>query len=694
MNKQRQKIHMSKFLFLVLCMTVIKLMLMGCFSSDYQNQLFIPFVQAFLSGNVSNPYEYFWQNGITNAFPYPAMMLLIECIGGIFIKVFGFSSVFWRNLFFKLPQLGIDLLGLYFLEKMFPEKRRYAAVFYYCSPIILYAVYMHGQLDLTPTVLLLGAIYFLIEKKKHSYWYSGAFLISALLTKLHILAALPIIFFYLLKREGWEKTFLYFAGVLCGTILGLLLFFSDGFVNMVLVNTEQSILTQVSFSFVSVEMYLPILAILLVYLVAYGMSTINRDLLLAILGVAFSVFLAFCPPMPGWYVWIVPFMTLFFIMTKEGKYRNIAIYVVLNGLYSLYFILFHKRNMTDLYFLTYSMQWLKIDSPVLRNIMFTLLAGTLIYITGSMYRLTIADSVIFKRRGFPFTIGVAGDSGAGKSTFISVVERCLGADNLLFIEGDGDHRWERGNKYWDEYTHLNPKANYLYRQAEDLATLRKGATVQRVEYDHNTGGFTVAKKIRPKRYIMLCGLHPLYLPQARKNLDLKIYMDVDETLRRFWKIERDTAHRGYSKEKIIQQIETRIPDAVKYIHPQKEYADMIIRYYDKNLTDCMIENYTVNISAMITLSAAINVEPLINEIKKYDLHINWEYSEDLQKQTVDVEAEKLEECVLPVEEIARKTIPHLDELTKENLDKANAKDGILMLFLLLIVSAKMQGEIE
>ena len=251
-----------------------------------------------------------------------------------------------------------------------------------------------------------------------------------------------------------------------------------------------------------------------------------------------------------------------------------------------------------------------------------------------------------------------------------------------------------GNKYWDEYTHLNPKANYLYRQAEDLATLRKGTTVQRVEYDHNTGRFTVAKKIRPKRYIMLCGLHPLYLPQARKNLDLKIYMDVDETLRRFWKIERDIAHRGYSKEKIIQQIETRIPDAVKYIHPQKEYADMIIRYYDKNLTDCMIENYTVNMSAMITLSAAINVEPLINEIKKYDLHINWEYSEDLQKQTVDVEAEKLEECVLPVEEIARKTIPHLDELTRENLDKANAKDGILMLFLLLIVSAKMQGEIE
>ena len=690
----RQKMHMSKFSFTILCMTLVKLMLMGCFSSDYQNQLFIPFIRAFISGKAVNPYQYFWQMGVTNAFPYPVVMLLIESIGGVLIKIFNITSVFWVNLFFKLPQLGIDLLGLFFLERMFPQKRRYAAVFYYSSPIVLYAVYMHGQLDLIPTVLLLGAVYFLLEKKKQSYWYSGVFLISALLAKLHILAALPIIFFYLLKREGWKKTFLYFGGVLLSTALGLSLFFSDGFINMVLINTEQSILTQVFFSFVSVEMYLPILAILLVYLIAYGMSTINRDLLLALLGVTFSVFLALCPPMPGWYVWIVPFMTLFFIMTNEGKYRNIAIYVVLNVLYLLYFVVLHKRNMTDLYFFTQSMNWIKVNSSVSRNIVFTLLAGTLIYITGAMYRLTIADSVIFKRRGFPFTIGVAGDSGAGKSTFISVVEKCLGADNLLFIEGDGDHRWERGNKYWDEYTHLNPKANYLYRQAEDLATLRKGATVQRVEYDHDTGKFTVARKIRPKRYIMLCGLHPLYLPQARKNLDLKIYMDVDETLRRFWKIERDTAHRGYSKEKIIQQIETRIPDAVKYIHPQKEYADMIIRYYDKNLKDCMVENYDVHMSAMITLSAAINVEPLIIEIRKYGLHISWEYSDDLQKQTVDIEAEKLEECVLPVEEIAKRTIPHLDELTRENLDKDNAKDGILMLFLLLIVSSKMQGEIE
>lgn len=694
MDGQRKRIKLSRFSIVIIGITIMKLILMGLFSSDYQRQLFIPFVLEFVSGNTGNPYQYFWENGITNAFPYPIVMLLIESIAGVVVSGLGITSPILMNFIFKLPILLIDFLGLYFLVKMFPEKRRYAAVFYYSSPIIIYAIYMHGQLDLIPTVFLLGAVYFLLAKGEKNYWYSVFFLSCAMLSKLHIMAVLPIIFLYLKKRDGWKKTFIYFGSVLGATFAGFLPFLSEGFLNMVLLNPEQSILTQVSFKFVSVEMYLPILAILLIYLITYGLSMVNKDLLLAILGVTLSVFLVLVPPMPGWYVWIVPFITMFFITINEDKYRNITIYVALNVLYLVYFIFFHKRAEVDLYFIEQSLEWVKIDNYVLKNIIFTLMAGTLIYITVSMYRIAIAESALFKRKGHPFTIGVAGDSGAGKSTFINVVEKCLGHNQLLFIEGDGDHKWERGDKEWNEYTHLNPKANYLYRQAEDLAILRKGATVKRVEYDHDTGKFTVARRIVPKRYIMLCGLHPLYLPQTRKNLDLKIYMDVDETLRRFWKIERDTAHRGYTKEKIIQQIEARLPDAVKYIYPQKNYADLIIRYYDKNLKSCMAENHTVNMSIMLTFSAAINVEPLVTEIMKYGIQIRWEYSEDLQKQTVDIEADKLEEFVLPVEEIARKTIPHLDELTRENFENNNAKDGILMLFFLLIISDKILGEIE
>ena len=302
---------------------------------------------------------------------------------------------------------------------------------------------------------------------------------------------------------------------------------------------------------------------------------------------------------------------------------------------------------------------------------------------------------MYKRKNIPFTIGIAGDSGAGKTTMIAVVEKCLGEKNLLFIEGDGDHRWERGDENWDEITALNPKANYLYKQAEDLKHLRAGSSVRRVDYDHNTGKFTEQRKNRVKRYVLLCGLHALYLPQTRKNLDLKIYMDSDEKLRRFWKIQRDTSKRGYSKIAILKQIEDRMPDAVKYIYPQKEYADMIVHFYDKTLADCMVEEHEVKMSVFITISAAINVEPLIDELRLNGLSIRYDYTEDLQKQIVDIDANDLEQMKLPVEKIANSIIPQLDEITRENLDKdyPNGKDAVIILFLLLMISGKMKGEI-
>ena len=184
----------------------------------------------------------------------------------------------------------------------------------------------------------------------------------------------------------------------------------------------------------------------------------------------------------------------------------------------------------------------------------------------------------------------------------------------------------------------------------------------------------------------------MYLPQMRRYLDLKIYMDVDETLRRFWKIQRDVAHRGYSKEKIVQQIEERMPDAEKYIYPQKKFADMIIQYYDKTLSDCKTDNHKVRISVRITVSAAINVEPLVDELIFCGMTVAYDYSEDLQMQIVDISADDLEKVDIPLEEIVDKIVPQLEEITREKLDADNAKDGIIVLFLLLLISCKMRGE--
>ena len=137
----------------------------------------------------------------------------------------------------------------------------------------------------------------------------------------------------------------------------------------------------------------------------------------------------------------------------------------------------------------------------------------------------------------------------------------LSEDHILNIEGDGDHRWERGDANWKEMTHLNPRANYLYRQAEDLRVLRGNNAVKRADYDHNTGTFTAKRKLMPRPYIIMCGLHSLYLPQMRQVLDMKIYLDTDESLRCYWKLGRDQGDRGHDREAVMAQIEKRRADA-------------------------------------------------------------------------------------------------------------------------------------
>ena len=684
----------SKFYVFILGFTIIKLFAMGLFSSDYQDKMFIPFITQFLNGIGTkdwNVYEYYYVHKLIPSFPYPPFMLFIESIFGSLLSVISIKYIFIKNLIFKMPILLFDLLGMYFLINLFPEKRKYVGVLYYASPIVFFACYMHGQLDVIPTTLLLGSFYFLLKKKRYHYQISILFLSASLLTKLHILAVLPIIFIYLIRCGGIVLASSYMVGTLGITTIGILPFLSKGFIKSVLFNAEQSVITDVFWNLDSARIYIPIFAVLLIYIIVFNIQHINKQLLLSLCGITFSIFLALCPPMPGWYVWIVPFVAIHFILVDENRLKNGILYLILNGAYIFYFVLGHQTEYIDLYFLNQSLQFLKLNNQVIINVLFTLLAALLFYIIFQMYQSGIASNSLYKRKGIPFTIGIAGDSGTGKSTFIKTIKTCVGIENLLEIEGDGDHKWERGEKMWEQYTHLNPKANYLYRQAMDMERLRIGSTTRRVEYDHSSGKFTLPKRIKPKPYILLCGLHALYLPQMRKNLDLKIYMDSDETLRRYWKIQRDVAHRGYSKEKILKQIEDRIPDAQKYIYPQKQYADLIVQYFDKNLKNCLVEYHEVCMSMRLSLKSEINIEPLLSRLQSYGISIFSDFNQDLERQTIVCDGESLKNKSIPFKKIASDIIPQLEEISEQSLEELDPLQGILCLFLLLLISYSMQG---
>ncbi len=684
---------------IVAAAVLFKLLLMGLFSSDYQDLMFIPFVQCFLDGE--NPYQYYYDNHLLSSFPYPPVMLFIECVGGILVRAGAALPIFARNLLFKLPLLLMDLLGLYYLMRISRSRRKYILVLYFLSPIVLYATYMHGQLDIIPTVFLVGAIYYLTEtgvcaeRAAHNDGKFVAFLTLSLASKFHIAVVLPLFFLYLYKKKGRKKAVVLTGLPLLFTACIVSPFWGSGFANMVLFNKEQSVVGDVYLEYGSAHLLLCVLVLLLIYFQAFHINQMNRDLLISMTGLLFSVFLAFVPAMPGWYIWIVPFFMLYLAGLSVNRGKMVLVYGGFQCLYLLYYICFHMTEFTDLSFLGRDLNGLKYANESVRDIVFTLMVGMFMILVVSMYLYGVNSNSYYRRRNRPFTIGVAGDSGAGKSRLLVMLDELLSEENILNVEGDGDHRWERGDANWNDMTHLNPLANYLYRQAEDLRILRGNNAVKRADYDHETGTFTGRRRMKPKPYIVMCGLHSLYLPQMRQVLDMKIYLDTDETLRRYWKLARDQGDRGHTAREAAAQIERRRQDAEKYIYPQKQYADLVIRYFDTGLSAGRGEEngaYSVSLSVEFLMDVGINAEPVLGLLQEQGVRGTLVYDRDLLHQRMTFAGEELKAAGEVWEKVARAAIPQIEDLTGTHVVWEDGANGLVQVVLLMVIGEIMKRD--
>jgi phosphoribulokinase len=175
-----------------------------------------------------------------------------------------------------------------------------------------------------------------------------------------------------------------------------------------------------------------------------------------------------------------------------------------------------------------------------------------------------------------FTIGVAGDSGSGKTTFTQGVRNIFGDDLVSTITLDDYHSLDRMGRKEAGVTALNPKANRLGQLERDLIQLRRGVPVEKPVYNHATGKFDPPVIFRPRKILILEGLHPLFTPSLRKCMDFSLFVDPHKEVKYDWKIRRDMNKRGYSREAVIAEILEREPDYEQFIAPQREHADAVI----------------------------------------------------------------------------------------------------------------------
>jgi len=108
--------------------------------------------------------------------------------------------------------------------------------------------------------------------------------------------------------------------------------------------------------------------------------------------------------------------------------------------------------------------------------------------------------------------------------------------------------------------------------------LREGEPVLKPIYDHRNGTLGMAEYVKPKQFVIAEGLLGYTTRAMRDCYDVKIYLDPEEELRVKWKIHRDTTKRSYTLEEVQATLDKRKDVSVKHIHPQRTFADIVIRF--------------------------------------------------------------------------------------------------------------------
>lgn len=178
---------------------------------------------------------------------------------------------------------------------------------------------------------------------------------------------------------------------------------------------------------------------------------------------------------------------------------------------------------------------------------------------------------------FVFAIGVAGDSGSGKTTFTNAIRQIFGPGLVSTITLDDYHKYDRDDRKRLDITPLHPDANNLAQLEADIAQLKAGEAITKPVYNHATGQFDPPVPFSPQKILILEGLHTLYIPRLRELMDFSIFVDPEKDVKYAWKRLRDMERRGYTADRVTEEIVRREKDYDAFIAPQRCFADAVIR---------------------------------------------------------------------------------------------------------------------
>ncbi len=180
----------------------------------------------------------------------------------------------------------------------------------------------------------------------------------------------------------------------------------------------------------------------------------------------------------------------------------------------------------------------------------------------------------------PFTIGITGGSGSGKTYFLQGLSSRFKSEEICLISQD-NYYWSREQQPIDENGIRNfdlPQSIDYRTFGADLVKLKAGQNVIKKEYTFNNPN-TEPKLLEFKSapVIVVEGLFVQYFEEIERELDLKIFIEAKDHVKLGRRIKRDQVERGYDVDDVLYRYQHHVmPVFESLIEPIKHKADLVI----------------------------------------------------------------------------------------------------------------------
>ena len=677
---------------------LLRLLLIVLLVPTIQQRWFVPFLDHAIAHPSLDPWSSFLAaGGSPLAYPYGPVMLLAHLPGTLlgWLADAASGSAYFTGVGFRLGLLGADLASLLLLRRLLPSDRpRLLLWLYWWSPIVLFVTYWNGQTDIVPIALLLLSL-LLIRRYRPAA--SGAALGLALAAKLSMALAVPFIGIYLWRNKRLRAMLPPFA-LTCAALAMLLTLpwlASSGFVAMVFGSREFGRVFDLALPVgEELKLYLTPTLYLLAAYAAWRFRRISFELLIACTGLSFFLVVLGTPAPPGWYLWLVPFLVAHQLQGDRSAH-------VLAGGFSLLLIAMHV-------FISAGPTAPLLDwnpgpaigavaariTPHVHSLWMTLVVASGLVLIVQMLRERIGRNDYYRIAQKPLAVGIAGDSGSGKDTLSRALAGVFGDHSVVHVSGDDYHIWDRYAPMWQGLTHLNPRANDLQRFNNDVLALIDGKAIVCRRYDHAAGRFESPTLLAKNDIIIASGLHALHFPRLRRRYDVSVFLDVDENLRRAWKIHRDVHQRGHDLKAVNGSLERRAPDSQRYIHPQKAVASLVLRLQPVNPQQ--LDNGVAPDQVRLKLVALIRNGTYHERVARIligicGLHLDVQLSEDSGEVEMSIEGDVAAEDIALA---ARTLVPGLQEMLDVRPQWEDGMSGIMQLLILVQTEEALKNRIQ